>query len=112
MPTTPATMPTRSGPPKFLLRLDIDVLRQASSGPTPVRKSRKRAMGKLILLKKGAPTLIFVPRTHSERTGNRVPEITATQATSKIKLLKRKLDSRETSESRVLSLRRESRFPS
>ena len=59
-------------------------------------------MGRLILLKKGTPTLILVPRTHSESTGNNVPEITATQATSRIRLLNRKLDSRETSESSVI----------
>src|SRR3984893_19524087 len=109
MAMTPATMPISSGPPKFLRKLAVDVLRQASNGPTPVRKSKNRAMGRLIVLKNGTPTLIFVPRTHSESTGNKVPEITAMQATSRIRLLNRKLDSRETSDSSVLSLRRESR---
>ena len=106
MPTMPATMPISAGPPKFLRRLDMEVLRQASRGPTPVRNSKNRPMGRLIMLKNGTPTLILVPRTHSESTGNKVPEITATQATSRMRLLNRKLDSRETSESSVLSLRR------
>ena len=56
-------------------------------------------MGIFTVLKNGAPTLIFEPRTASESTGKSVPEITATQATSRIRLLNRKLDSRETSES-------------
>ncbi len=63
-------------------------------------------MGRFTLLKNGAPTLILVPRIHSESTGKSVPERVATQATSKIRLLKRKLDSREIIESSWLSLRR------
>ena len=89
-------MPMISGQAKFLFRLSTEVFRQASSGPTPVRKSRNKPMGILTLLKNGAPTLILDPATHSERTGKSVPERTATQATSRIKLLNRKLDSRET----------------
>ncbi len=77
----------------------MEVLRQASSGPTPVRNSRNMAMGIFTRLKNGGPTLIFVPRTDSDSTGKSVPARTATQATSRIRLLNRKLDSRETRES-------------
>src|SRR5256885_13680136 len=101
---TPASSPAISGQPKFRFKLSADVLRQASSGPTPVRKSKSRPMGMLTLLKKGAPTLIFEPETVSENTGKSVPESTATQDTNRIKLLNRKLDSRETIESRWFSL--------
>ena len=51
------------------------------------------------LLKNGVPTLIRDPDTHSENTGNNVPDKTATHETSKIRLLNRKLDSREIIES-------------
>ena len=56
-------------------------------------------MGMFTLLKNGGPTLILLPETHSERTGKSVPHSTAKQAASRIRLLNRKLDSRETSES-------------
>ena len=63
-------------------------------------------MGIITLLKKGGPTLILLPSTHSERTGKSVPQSTAKQAARRMRLLKRKLDSRETRESSWLSLRR------
>src|SRR3989442_11926070 len=102
----PASNPAPSGQPKFRRKLSRDVLRQASSGPTPVRNRSISPMGIFILLKYGAPTLIFVLITHSDRTGNSVPESTATQATSRIRLLNKKLDSRETMESSWFSLRK------
>ena len=48
------------------------------------------------LLKNGAPTLIRDPESASDNTGKSVPERTAMQETNRIKLLNRKLDSRET----------------
>src|ERR1700724_3402212 len=95
----PANTPPRSGHAKFRFSASNDVLRQARSGPTPVSKRRNRAMGIFTLLKNGGPTLILFPTTHSESTGKSVPQRTAKQAASKIKLLNRKLDSRDTSES-------------
>src|SRR5205807_1147898 len=100
----PETKPAASGPPKFRFRLSTEVLRHASNGPTPVRKSKRSPMGIFTLLKKGAPTLIFDPDSVSESTGKSVPERTATQDTSRIKLLNRKLDSREMIESSWFSL--------
>src|ERR1700675_3826893 len=102
--TEPPKRPTISGQAKFRFRLSAEVFRQASSGPTPVRKSRSRPIGMLTLLKKGAPTLILEPETASDKTGKSVPESTATQETSRIRLLKRKLDSRETMASNWFSL--------
>src|SRR3982074_1859475 len=94
--TTPASKPTIRGQPKLRFTLSAEVLRQASKGPTPVRNRSSNPIGIFTLLKNGAPTLIRDPENHSENTGNRVPERTAMQETSKIRLLKRKLDSRET----------------
>src|SRR5271169_162481 len=94
--TAPATTPTIRGHAKFRFRLSTEVLRQASSGPTPVRKSRSRPIGMFTLLKNGAPTLILEPESASDKTGKSVPDRTAMHETSRIKLLKRKLDSRET----------------
>src|SRR5512142_1601588 len=84
---------------KLRFRLSSDVFRQASSGPTAVSSSRNIAIGTLTLLKNGGPTVTFVPCTHSERTGKRVPHKTAKHDTSKRTLLNRKLDSRDTSDS-------------
>src|SRR5580692_2486059 len=102
--TAPATTPIINGQVKFRFRLSIDVFRQASSGPTPVRNSSNRPIGMFTLLKNGAPTLIFEPESASDKTGKSVPERTATQETSRIRLLKRKLDSRETTASNWFSL--------
>src|SRR5712691_7362208 len=94
--TTPASKPAISGQPKLRFKLSVEVLRQASNGPTPVRNRSSKPIGIFTLLKNGAPTLMRDPDSHSENTGNRVPERTAMQETSRIKLLNRKLDSRET----------------
>src|SRR5271156_2239800 len=104
--TTPATTPPASGQAKFRRNASKEVLRQASSGPTPVSSSKNSAIGILTLLKNGGPTLILLPCTHSESTGNRVPHRTAKHAASSTRLLNRKLDSRDTSESNWLSLRK------
>src|ERR1700722_13523721 len=88
---TPATRPPARGHAKFRRKASKEVLRQASSGPTPVSSSKKRAMGILTVLKNCGPMLILLPRTHSDSTGK--------QAANRIKLLNMKLDSRETSES-------------
>src|SRR5690349_8898399 len=100
-----ATAPT-AGHRKLRLMLAIEVLRQASSGPSAVSNKSNKAIGTLTRLKNGAPTVILCPCTHSERTGNSVPHSTVKQATSRTRLLKRKLDSRETSDSNRCSLRR------
>src|ERR1700731_2590156 len=100
----PAMRPINSGQPKLRLRLSSEVLRQASKGPTPVRNKSNKPMGIFTLLKNGVPTLMRSPVNHSEKTGKSVPDRTAMQETSKIKLLKRKLDSRETIESSWFSL--------
>src|SRR5271163_1900847 len=98
-PMIPASSPPAKGHAKLRFSASKEVLRQASSGPTPVSSNRKSAIGTFTLLKKGAPTLILLPCTHSDRTGKSVPHSTAKHAASRIKLLNRKLDSRETSES-------------
>src|ERR1700674_2705865 len=95
----PAIRPINNGHPKLRLRLSSDVLRQASRGPTPVRNKSSKPIGIFTLLKNGVPTLIRSPVNHSEKTGKSVPDSTAMQDTNKIRLLKRKLDSRETIES-------------
>src|ERR1700675_3646171 len=95
----PAIRPINNAHQKLRLRLSSDVLRQASRGPTPVRNKSTKPIGIFTLLKNGVPTLMRSPVNHSEKTGKSVPDRTAMQDTSKIKLLKRKLDSRETMES-------------
>ena len=77
------------------LRLSNELRRQAISGPTPVRKSRNRPIGMLTRLKYGPSTEIFSPVTASEITGNSVPHRIEKQLASRMRLLNRKLDSRD-----------------
>ena len=93
-----------TGPRKLRFMLSVEVLRHASSGPTPVKNISSKPSGIFTLLKNGAPTLMRDPVNHSEKTGNSVPDNTATHATSKTRLLNKKLDSRDTSESNWFSL--------
>src|SRR5215470_12656667 len=88
-----------AGERKFRLRLLGDALRHASKGPTPVKNTRNTAIGTLTLLKNGGPTVIFDPVTASEIIGKTVPQNTAKQAASRIRLLNMKLLSRETIDS-------------
>ena len=100
MSATPAMVGIRNA--RF--RLSSELLRQAISGPMPVRKISARPIGMLMRLKNGASTLIFSPVTASEITGNMVPHSTAKQLATRIRLLNMKLDSRDTTLSRRASL--------
>ena len=86
-----------------------DARRQAITGPTPVKNRSTRPSGAFTRLKKGGPTVIFTPRTHSERTGNTVPQKTAKAMPTRIRLLKRKAASREKKDSMVAGVRRSGR---
>src|SRR3974390_1408143 len=96
--------PSTVGHRRLRFRLSDEVLRHASSGPTPVRNTRNNPIGTLTRLKNGGPTVTFDPVTHSDSTGNSVPHSTAKHATSSTRLLNRKLDSREISDSTRCSL--------
>src|SRR5262252_8879690 len=105
-----ATAISTVGIKKFRRRLSSEVCRHASNGPIPVRNTRNNPIGTLTRLKNGGPTVTLLPVTHSDSTGNSVPQSTAKHDTSSTRLLNRKLDSRETSESNRCSLRSVSRF--
>src|SRR5438094_9278699 len=100
----PAARAIPAGHRKFRFKLFVDALRHARSGPTPVKNIRKTAIGTLTLLKNGGPTVIFDPVAASEIIGNIVPQQTAKQAASRIRLLNMKLLSRETIDSISFSL--------
>src|SRR5260370_8008846 len=95
-----------AGMVKLRLRLANDVLPQASNGPTPVKKTRNNPIGIVTLLKNGGPTLILYPRTASERMGKSAPQRIANGTANNTRLLNKKLDSRETSDSSFLSATR------
>src|SRR5262249_50243744 len=97
--------PIAAGQRKFFLRLLQVARRQAMTGPTPIRNSSTKPSGALTLLKNGGPTVIFTPRTHSEMTGNTVPQKTAKAMPTRIRLVKRKADSGDSNESSSFSLR-------
>src|SRR5512146_1561810 len=108
MPPTMSAAATPHAPTvghrKLRFRLSSDVRRHASSGPTAVRNSSSSVVGTITRLKNGGPTVTFVPCTHSDSTGNSVPHNTVKQATRNTRLLNRKLDSRDTSDSSRCSL--------
>src|SRR6476646_6360550 len=89
-------MEPRIGQKNARFKLSSELRRQAMSGPTPVRNNKNKPIGMLILLKKGASTEIFSTFTASEITGNKVPHNTEKQLATRIRLLNKKLDSRET----------------
>src|SRR6266849_2362023 len=104
--SVPTTRDPNAGHRKLRLRLSNEVLRQASSGPTAVSNKSRRATGTATLLKNGGPTVTLCPCKNSEISGNHVPHSTVKHAKTKSRLLNRKLDSRETSDSSLCSLAR------
>src|SRR5580692_2285385 len=107
--TTANTTAARPGYWKLRRRLSTDVRRHAKSGPTPVRSSRKSPMGTMSRLYQSTSSEILSPETASEITGNSVPQSTAKQLARRIRLLNKKLDSREMTLSNSDSLFRYSR---
>src|SRR3982751_5000002 len=99
-----------AGTAKFRLRLSSEVLRHESNGPKAVRNNNPKNIGIVTRLKNGGPTVTLVPCTHSDKSGKSVPHRMVKQAASRSRLLKRKLDSRETRASSRFSLLRCSRF--
>src|ERR1700676_4799315 len=89
---------------KFRLKLWNEVLRQASTGPAPVKNNRSNPMGIVVLLKNGGPTETVTFCTAFEMMGKMVPQSTAKTAANKIQLLNRNPLSRETTESSLFSL--------
>src|SRR6187402_3090847 len=77
-------------------------LRQASSGPTPVRARSARPIGSIHLLKNGGPTVRRSPVTASLSVGNIVANNTKNAENSSIQLLARNAASLETQESSSL----------
>src|SRR5262245_14341171 len=82
----------------------MEVRRHENSGPRPVSSSRKSPIGTIRRLYQSASSEILSPVAASEITGKSVPHRTAKQLASRIRLLNRKLDSRETTLSSCDSL--------
>src|SRR5208282_879974 len=102
----PMATEAMAGKRKLRFRLSSEVLRQASSGPTAVSSIRSSATGTATRLKNGGPTVTLCPCTNSEMMGKNVPHKMVKQTTNNSKLLNKKLDSRETSDSSLCSVLR------
>ena len=102
--TTDTTAPKATGQRKFFFRFRAEARRQAMTGPIPMSARSAIPKGTLIRLKKGGPTVICSPKKPSEIRGSRVPHATAKVAATRIRLLKRKADSRERNDSIWFSL--------
>ena len=113
MPIINSTTATRSeideGSKKFFLKFLADALRQEINGQTPVIKSKAKPIGTFTWLKKGGPIVIFTPLTASDITGNMVPQKTEKAAPTRMRLLNRKVLSRERRESSWFSLFKDGR---
>jgi len=72
---------------------------QATKGHIPVSNSNAKAMGVTTALKKGAPTVIFIPRMASDMIGKSVPKSIAKAIPTRSRLLYRKLLSFESKDS-------------
>ena len=83
--------------------------RQASNGPIPVKSTRTIPSGAVYWSNQGVPSDDFSPVTASEISGKNVPQKTTTTSPTRSRLLTRKMDSREASDSIRRSLRRSSR---
>jgi hypothetical protein len=84
---TPVESPASPGKMNCRRMFATDARRQAMSGPMPVRASSSRPSGTLTVLKNGAPTVIFSPRTHSLRIGKSVPQSTLKAIPTSTRLL-------------------------
>ena len=102
--TITSAQAAKPGHRKFRRKLSVEVRRQANSGPTPVRKSRNSPIGIINRLNQAGSRLIFSPDAYSVIIGNSVPHSTAKQLARRIRLLNRKLDSREITLSSSASL--------
>src|SRR5271157_6642420 len=100
----PTATATASGMVKLRFRLWNEVLRQARSGPAPVRNRRIRPIGTATLLKNGGPTVTVTFSTAFEITDKMVPQSTANTIASSTQLLNRNPLSREITESSLFSL--------
>src|SRR3954469_10464748 len=80
---------------KLRRRLSNEVRRHANSGPSPVSSNRNSPIGTISRLYQSASSEILSPLAHSEIIGNSVPQRTAKQLANRIRLLNKKLDSRE-----------------
>jgi hypothetical protein len=69
------------------LRFATEARRHAMSGPIPVRASSRSPSGTFTVLKKGAPTVIFEPRTASLMIGKSVPQSTEKAMPTRRRLL-------------------------
>src|SRR5687767_1880665 len=84
---TPVTTALRTGHMNWNLRFETDVLRQASSGPTPVSSSSVNPIGTIQRLKNGGPIVMRSPVIASLSVGNIVANKMKNAQNSRIQLL-------------------------
>ncbi len=101
----PVTTPAAVGHMNWFVMLRSVDLRQASSGPTPVRNSRIKPTGVSHLLKNGAATVLRPSPSASLSVGNIVENSTKNAANSSTQLLARNAASRDVHESSSLRAR-------
>ena len=94
-----ATTIAISGIVNWYLRFDAVALRQAISGPTPVRNSSVSPIGTIHRLKNGADTVMRSWNSASDSVGNIVANSMKNAANSRIQLLSRNAASRDSHES-------------
>ena len=110
MPSTSAVSTIAAvGSANCVFKFSADALRQAMSGPTPVRNSSTRPTGAIVLLKNGGPTVMRSCAIHSDSVGNIVAVRMKSARRGRIQLLRRKANSRDSHESSSLRERKSGR---
>src|SRR4030042_3704975 len=89
---TAVATPVPNGKRKFRAKFSAEALRHPMSGQMPMSSSKARKIGPVTSWKKGGPTVVFTPRTASERRGNTDPQKMAKAAPTRRRLFSRKLD--------------------
>src|SRR5688500_6743397 len=103
--TTAVSSPDVTGHMNWYLRLAIEVLRHASSGPMPVSTNSIKPIGTIQRLKNGGPIVMRSPVNASLSVGNIVANRTKNAQNSRIQLLTRNAASRDAHESSSLLAR-------
>src|SRR3954453_10804545 len=106
---TSAANVNASGATTTRLSPDSVTRRQANMGPMPDSSTSTSASGTVSRSNQGGPTLAFSPVSASEISGKKVPHMITRARPTRTRLLSRKNDSRESSESSRASERRSGR---
>ena len=83
----PQASANTAGPIRLVPSARSEVRRQATSGPIPISSSSGRPSTRRKKSKYGGPTVIFSPRTSSDKSGKATPQSTVSVSATSSRLL-------------------------